>query len=210
LLAALVFVAASSLGCSKAYYAALETVGFEKRHLLARRVEAGRDAQREAQAQFQTTLDRFKALTGFEGGELEARYRELSGEFERCEARAGEVRERIAGIRDVAEALFDEWESEIASMHDASLRRGSEQRLKDTRAQYQRLLAAMTRAEKKMDPVLTAFRDQVLYLKHNLNARAIASLEGNVAGIERDVDALVREMQDAIAEADRFVTTVEG
>jgi ElaB/YqjD/DUF883 family membrane-anchored ribosome-binding protein len=120
------------------------------------------------------------------------------------------VRERIASIRDVAEALFDEWESEIDTMRDAGLRRGSEQRLKDTRAQYQRLIAAMTRAEKKMDPVLAAFRDQVLYLKHNLNARAIASLAGNVAGIERDVDALVREMQEAIAEADRFVAAVEG
>jgi hypothetical protein len=31
-----------------------------------------------------------------------------------------------------------------------------------------------------------------------------------VAGIERDVDALVREMQDAIAEADRFVAVVGG
>jgi ElaB/YqjD/DUF883 family membrane-anchored ribosome-binding protein len=120
------------------------------------------------------------------------------------------VRSRIDGIRDVAEDLFEEWESEIDSMHDAGLRKGSEQRLADTRAQYQRLIAAMARAEKKMDPVLTAFRDQVLYLKHNLNARAIASLEGNVAGIERDVDALVREMQDAIAEADRFVAVVGG
>lgn len=138
-------VAAAALGCGSVYCAALEQVGYEKRHLLARRVESGRDAQRDAQEQFQTTLDRFKALTGFDGGALE-----------RCEGRAGEVRERIAGIRAVAKALFDEWESEIDG-----------------------------------------------------NARAIAMIEGNVAGIERDVDALVRAMQDAIAEADRLVAAVQ-
>jgi hypothetical protein len=32
----------------------------------------------------------------------------------------------------------------------------------------------MLKAEQKIQPVLGAFRDQVLFLKHNLNANAIA------------------------------------
>ena len=35
-----------------------------------------------------------------------------------------------------------------------------------------------------MKPVLAAFHDQVLVLKHNLNARAIASLEGTAVTLQ--------------------------
>ena len=53
------------------------------------------------------------------------------------------------------------------------------------------------------------FEDQVLFLKHNLNARAIGSLRNELADIERDTDRLVREMQKAIAEADTFIQSMK-
>ena len=59
-----------------------------------------------------------------------------------------------------------------------------------------------------MDPPLRAFRDQVLYLKHNLNARAIASLQGELRAVESEVAALVREMERSIREADSFVASL--
>ena len=63
----------------------------------------------------------------------------------------------------------------------------------------------MKRASGKIYPVLSVFHDQVLYLKHNLNAQAIASLQGELVTLEHNVDQLVREMEDAIREADRFI-----
>lgn len=63
----------------------------------------------------------------------------------------------------------------------------------------------MQRAEKKLDPVLAAYRDRVLFLKHNLNARAIASLRSERAKIEADIGALVADMNRSIAEADAFI-----
>ena len=56
-----------------------------------------------------------------------------------------------------------------------------------------------------MGPVLSAFGDQVLFLKHNLNARAIASLKGSLADLQTDIAQLVQEMEASIAEAERFV-----
>ena len=41
-------------------------------------------------------------------------------------------------------------------------------KLAETKRQYSQLISAMKRAERKMNPVLTAFNDQVLFLKHNL------------------------------------------
>jgi hypothetical protein len=63
----------------------------------------------------------------------------------------------------------------------------------------------MRRAEDKMQPVLNAFRDQVLFLKHNLNARAIAALEGTVASLEAEVATLILDMEASIEEANRFI-----
>ena len=105
----------------------------------------------------------------------------------------------------MAEALFDEWEVELDQYTSAPLRRSSERRLQETRAQYKQLIQAMKRAEAKMAPVLAAFHDQVLFLKHNLNAQAIASLKGNLASIESDIAVLIREMEASIREANRFI-----
>ena len=73
-LAGLMLAAAS---CENAYYRAMEAVGKHKRDLLVERVEETRDTQEEAKAQFQTAFDKFAALVGFEGGDLEATYEEL-------------------------------------------------------------------------------------------------------------------------------------
>jgi hypothetical protein len=192
-------------GCTSVYYDALEQVGIEKRHILAGRVEDGRDDQKAAQEQFQTTFEAFQALTGYSGGELETVYESLSDEFEACEERADAVRSRIGSIESVAGDLFEEWEFEIAQISDAKLRGSSKENLAKTRGSYASLVSAMKSAAGRMDPVLTAFRDRVLYLKHNLNATAVVSLSEDLGEIESDVGDLIAEMNTAIAEADQFL-----
>jgi len=132
-------------------------------------------------------------------------YDRLAVELERSESRAQSVQERVASVASVAEDLFDEWEDETAQYSDPNLRRQSQRLLSDTRADYRRLIAAMQRAENAMDPVLTLFRDQVLFLRHNLNARAIGSLETELDDIERATASLIAEMERSIAEASRFI-----
>jgi ElaB/YqjD/DUF883 family membrane-anchored ribosome-binding protein len=122
---------------------------------------------------------------------------------------ADEVRERIDDVESVAEDLFKEWEGEIQEYSSAQLRSESQAMLRDTRGRYRELMAAMRRAEASMDPVLESFQDQVLYLKHNLNARAIGALKGELASIERDTERLVQQMQQSIAEADQFIASMK-
>ncbi|CAN5806289.1 MAG: hypothetical protein USCGTAYLOR_02566 [Chromatiales bacterium USCg_Taylor] len=191
--------------CSSPYYNVMERLGFPKRDILVDRVEAARDSQEQAAEQFKDALEKFIAVTGFKGGALQEKYDQLEAEYEQSEARATEVHQRVESVEDVAEALFDEWEAEIEQYTSAPLRRSSERQLQQTRAQYGQLLRAMKRAEAKMDPVLAAFHDQVLFLKHNLNARAIASLKGNLASIEADIAVLIREMEASIREANHFI-----
>jgi hypothetical protein len=196
-------------GCSSTYYKAMEGVGIEKRDILVDRVEDARDAQDDAAEQFASALDRFRSVVEVDGGDLEKIYDRLSSEFERSQARADEVTDRIGSIGSVAEDLFEEWEEELEQYSSASLRSESAAMLRDTRSRYRQLMAAMRRAEAAMPPVLEAFEDQVLVLKHNLNARAIGSLRNELGNIERDTASLIAEMQKAIAEANAFITSMQ-
>jgi len=196
-------------GCQTAYYHTMEKFGVHKRDILVDRVEEARDSQDEAKEQFKSALERFSAVLHFDGGDLEDKYRQLDKEYQRSLERAEEVRERIDSVEDVAEALFAEWEKELGQYSRADLRRSSEKKLRETRSHYERLIRAMRRAEKSMDPPLAAFQDQVLYLKHNLNARAIASLKGELTAVKSDIGILVRDMEKSIAEADAFIKGLE-
>jgi ElaB/YqjD/DUF883 family membrane-anchored ribosome-binding protein len=137
-------------------------------------------------------------------------YDRLDAEFQDSEAAADRIRNRIRAVEDVADALFDEWEDELDLYSNDSLRRDSERQLQDTRLRYQRLLTAMHRAEQTIDPVLDNLRDNVLYLKHNLNARAIASIRGELDTINADVGRLIEAMEAAIAESDRFINEMQA
>ena len=197
------------LGCSTIYFGTMERLGYPKRDLLVSRVEDAKEAQTETKEQFVSALEKFTAVVEFDGGELEDKYKDLNGELEDSESQANNLRKRIDAIESVADALFDEWEDELDQYQNTRLRRSSEQKLRDTRNRYTPMIRAMRRAEGKMDPVLAALRDQVLFLKHNLNAQAIGSLREELSTVESDVDVLLREMESSIAEAERFIEAMD-
>lgn len=197
-----------TFACQSVYYNTMEKFGYQKREILVDRVKDARDEQQAAKEQFKSALEKFSDVVNYKGGALEEKYEKLNAEFERCESKAEAVENRIAAVEDVAAALFAEWEAELKQYSSAQLRNSSRQKLEQTRKNYARLMRSMKRAEARIAPVLSAFRDQVLFLKHNLNARAIASLQNELISVETDVSTLVREMEAAIAEADTFVKTM--
>ena len=192
--------------CQSAYYGAMERFGVEKRDILVDRVDDVRDEQSEARTEFADALEEFRSVVAINGGELEEKYDRLSRANNRINAQAKDLRGRIKDVDNVARALFREWEGELDEYSDPSLRRSSADQLRVTRIEYDGLLDSMNRAAARMDPVLEIFNDQVLYLKHNLNARAITALETERDEIERRVSQLIREMDVAIAEADAFIS----
>jgi hypothetical protein len=196
-------------GCQSAYYSAMEKVGLHKRDILVDRVEDARDSQQEAKEQFKDALERYRSVVQVKGGELEERYEALNNEFEASKNSAREVRERIEAVEDVAEALFEEWKQELGEYSNASLKAASQRNLERTQKDYRVLLQRMKAAEKRIDPVLDVLRDQVLFLKHNLNARAIGALQGEYRTLEGNVDQLLAEMQRAIDEADVFIRQLQ-
>jgi len=196
-------------GCSTMYYGAMEKFGVHKRDILMDRVKEARDSQDEAKTQFLSAMDQFKSVVNFTGGDLEKEYNRLNDALQSSEARAQAVRDRIKAVEDVSQALFKEWRGEIKQYSSDALRNASQRKYDQTVDKYDDLLRAMKNAESKLEPVLVSMRDQVLFLKHNLNARAIAGLSSELASVQGNVDSLIRDMDTAIKQADQFIATLK-
>ena len=196
-------------GCRSAYYAAWEKLGYEKRDILVSRVESARDSQQAAKEQIKTTYQQFQELTHFNGGDLEAEYNKINDAYESAKSRADTVSKKINSVDKVANDMFDEWQKELSEYQNEDLRRSSEQKLNESKQKYAQLLAVMRRSEQKMQPVLSAFHDQVLYLKHNLNAQAISSLSTTTAQIQSDIQSLIKDMDASISEANAFIDNLK-
>jgi len=196
--------------CSSVYYSVWEQLGKEKRDLLRDNVEAVREDQEDVGEQFESALAEIRALYDLDGGELEKSYDRLNSEYEDSVSRADALRDRIDKVDQVAADLFSEWEKELEAITDPSLRSRSREQLDTTRGRFKRLASALESTEKAMDPVLETFQNQVLFLKHNLNAQAIGSLAGEMSSIEAEVGSLLDDLNSSIREADAFIQSLPG
>ncbi len=192
-------------GCRSAIYSTYEKFGVYKRDLLKKRVIAARDEEKEAGEQFKDALTKLRELYGNQNTPLEKTYDQLKGEFDDSNSRAEAVRKRVRDVETVAADLFREWEAEIKQISTESMRASSREQLRQTRQRYEEMHASLKRAEESMDPVLTKFRDHVLFLKHNLNAQAIASLKGEAVSIQNDIARLIEDMNRSVQRADEFI-----
>ena len=196
-------------GCSTIKYNTLEKIGIHKRDLLVGNVEDTRDAQEDAQEQFKDALERFGSVVDIEKTGLQKAYKLLNSEYEDSLSAAEEVSEQIEEVEDVAGDLFKEWEKENKEYQSAERRGDSQRRLRDTRARYATMLKSMKDAEASMQPVLRTMRDNVLTLKHALNAQAIGSLQSTFDSLKTDIDTLIVQMNESIERSNAFIAEMK-
>jgi len=177
--------------------------------LLKDEVADAQSEQKKASEEFKDVLTRVKEIYGLEGGDLEKIYGKLRDDYESCEERADDVRERIDSVEEIAEDLFKEWEKEINEIGNQKFKLKSRESLRDTKVRYARLHNVMIKASEKMDPVLKNLKDYVLYLKHNLNARAVGALKQEMGNIEIAVESLIRDINESVREAEEFLKNFE-
>lgn len=197
-------------GCASTYYNAWEKAGFHKRDILVSRVENTRDSQQDAQEEFKDALEQFGSIVSLQDTDLKQAYDRLNAEYEDSQEAAQEVTDRINSVAAVATALFKEWQLEIEQYTNPEFKRSSTRQLRETRTRYDAMLNTMRKSEASMQPVLSTFRDNVLFLKHNLNAQAIGSLKGEFASLQNDIAVLISEMNRSIAESDRFIADLRS
>ncbi len=192
------------------YYSARESIGEHKREIVVYQVERACTSLQDTRNEFEDALNKFKLLVTVKETSLEHTYNQLNRQYQFCRAKSDAVRDRIHAIETVSEALFSEWESELNEYSNRTLKNNSKKQLKAAKENYLKLMKTMRLAEARIQPVLSAFKDQVLYLKHNLNARAISALQHEFIDIGIDISQLIQAMELTIIEASQFVSLLSN
>lgn len=206
---ALLFTLSACGTVQKAQYSALEKVGIHKRDILVDRIEATSETQQETKEQFQSAYEELASLVKVDDGGLEKKYKKMAAAVEKSEDKAQELEDRITSVNEVATALFAEWASELNEYQSASLRQASAKNLSTTEQRYAVLYQKMQASQQRVEPVLKVLQDNTLYLKHNLNARAINGLSSEVLSIEGKVAELIKQMEVSINESNQFVKSMK-
>lgn len=194
----------------KVQYSTLEKVGIHKRDILVDRIEKTTETQEQTKQKFQSAYQELAGLINIDGQGLEKKYKSMSKAVAASEDKSTELENRIKAVNNVAEALFDEWQDELKQYQSETLKRISTNNLAQTKSRYEIIYQKMQDSHQRVIPVLQVLQDNTLYLKHNLNARAVASLSGEVIIIEDKVKALIEQMEASIDESKAFVDSLQS
>jgi outer membrane murein-binding lipoprotein Lpp len=206
---ALTFFSLALSGCTSTYYKTMRTLGKEKRDILVARVRDAKKDQDQTKEKLKTTMESFQAVTGFNGGSLEKSYNRLNSDYESANSQANKLHNKVESIDQVSNDLFKEWQGEINQMGNAKLKAQSTTLLRNAKTRQAAYMSAMHKTEDQITPVLAAFHDQVLFLKHNLNAKAIGSLKGTSASLQSDVENLIQSIDASSKEADKLISSLD-
>ena len=209
-LALLVFSLTACETTRNIQYGAYEKVGIHKRDILVDRIKDTSNTQEEAKQEFKSAYQQLAELVDIQDNGLEKKYNKLKKAVEESEDRTSELKNRIAKVDQVAGDLFKEWEQEITQYQSDRLRNISAANLKTTKQRYAIIYQKMQQSYEKVQPVLRVLQDNTLYLKHNLNARAVSGLSSEVVSIENKVTDLIRQMEISIDESKQFIDQMEN
>ena len=201
----LLVIALLGTGCSSMYYAGMESVGVHKRDIMVDRVEDVQESQEDAQKEFKSALEHFGTLVTIKDTNLKEAYEDFNDEYEDAKDAADDVSKSINKLEDVSLALFEEWEDEIVQYSNLKLQDQSKKKLRDTKSKYNKMMKSMRKSEQSMQPILATFYDNVLILKHSLNAQAIGALQGEFDALKNNINILISQMNQSIKESDKFI-----
>ncbi len=193
-------------GCANSvYYAGMEKVGFHKRDIMVDRVKNVQESQKEAQEEFKSALEQFGSLVRIKDSDLKSSYEKFNDEYEDVTEAAEELSTKIDKLENVSLALFEEWDDELSLYKNQKLKAQSQKNLKVTKSKYTSMMKSMRSSEKSMTPILDTFRDNVLILKHSLNAQAIGALQGEFGTLKKEISVLITRMNQSIKASNTFI-----
>lgn len=166
--------------------------------------EAGLEVD-EARGDFGEAFRLYQRLTAPQAAELEDLSEAFEDALETCQARARRLTKRLDAVQRENDELVEDWRAELQQFSGETLRKKSETMLQETHARSKRVLDALTRVQERMQPVVLKLQDYALFFHHNLNARAIATLQDTYKDFDAEFRALEGEFGKARTEVDAFL-----
>jgi len=170
-------------------------------------MQAAQEECAAAREDFGTAFHLYQRLTAPQAVELERLSDDFEDALDTCRERAQDFGQRVDAVQKESTALFQGWNEELTHFSGDTLRKKSEAMLQDTQARTQRVSAALERVRARMEPVVLKLSDYALFFHHNLNARAIATLQDTYKDFDAEFRALDGELEKARGESQTFLAT---
>lgn len=177
----------------------------QKRDIMVSEVQNARVSLEEVKAQFQMSMEQFKTVLLNSQAKAEEKHKALKSETKTTSKKAEDIQDSIDSVSKAAEAMFVEWETELNQYSSENLRSSSAMSLQEVKDQNAKFINAMTLANEKAAPVITAFNDLVLFSKNSLTDQVMDSLQSELASVEESVAGAVMELDNSISEADTLI-----
>jgi cell division septum initiation protein DivIVA len=180
---------------------ALAQQGFRQTDRLMSRAENSARAIEDTKGELQRTLEAYNSM--FDGSAKNPRraYQISLRGVERSEKRVGDIQKRLNEMQIEADKYFADWTTSLDAIINQDLRRRSEARRDETRAGYDNIHQAALKAVAEYETFIGNFRDQLMFLGHDLNPSSISSLK-------EDAGKLNGEAAQLFSEADGSLTVI--
>lgn len=151
---------------------------------LSERIEEVHVATEVSKERMNAAVEALRSMTSsdFRGDALVA-HAELTRSIESSEEQAETLRDHVTEMKDTASELFERWAQDLEGFTNAEMRQSSQKRLEDTRTRYQTIVAAVDPALWSLDAVNRDLRDHALFLGHDFNKSAVASVRPGVEAL---------------------------
>lgn len=124
---------------------------------------------------------------------------------EASEEQGETLRDATEPMQDAAAEVFQRWTKDMESFGNSRMRQRSQTRLDETRTRFQSIVGASQAAQIALDAFHDDMRDHALFLRHDLNSTAVASLRGDVRELNDQVKGLDTRFDATTAAARAYV-----
>jgi chromosome segregation ATPase len=164
----------------------------------ADRLEEFRLSIEDLRAQAAATSTALSALVASKDQDPSLAYQQLESAVHALESSQHHAHGRLRGIHEEADAYFEAWKEQAATIGDEDLKERSEDRRAELAEAVERVEKSAQPAHEALDAYLESLHDTLKYLSIDLSPSAIASIEGRSKSASKSVKAIHGKLEDVL------------
>lgn len=151
-------------------------------------------------------IQKLQAVTApdFKGDAVTA-YKDLEQTIDDSDDQANEFRKSVEKMQAAAEPVFEQWTKDLEAYSNPEMRARSQQRLASARERYDAVVAAVEPVLVEYETINQTLHDHALFLSHDMNPAAVATIQGDVRSVAKEASALDGSFNTAKAAARSYV-----
>ena len=184
--------------------------GLKKTDNLIKKAEDLVKATTSAREQIGKTLDTYNAIWADDTKDVKKVYKSVEGEMKKAEEKRENVKKQLDEMKVEADAYFASWKASLANIGNADLRKKSEARMGETKAQFDGIHASIAEARQAYEPFITSVKDQWTYLGHDLNPSGISSLKPERDKLNAQAKELFGKIDASTKKANEYINSLRA